>query len=511
MRGLWWLPIAVLMCFGAAWAQQDNGLSAVDQRVADLEAELSYRIVGGVVAKEKAWPWQVALFKRGGGGKFYFHCGGSLIDRSWVLTAAHCISSTDPNDYVMYEGTNMIAGSGDPPGHRLAVRRIVRHEGYNPTTSENDIALIELSNEATSQAVELSSSESNVLERPGTSATVTGWGTLRATIQNGTVDLLTHENIRPGDPKYFTTRLMEVEIPLVDEDTCRKTFIHTNAVIDHRFLCAGLVEGGKDSCQGDSGGPLVAKAANGQFIQIGVVSNGIGCALKEGYGAYSRVSAFKDWIQSNAHIDPFQHEAPSQGPVASAIPPQTSPAPPTSAVPPSPSVLAPPPQPVSTSDNAAGIQVGFVQGQTLRVGQKAQFRVSAAKPGYLVLLDVAPGRQPAQIFPNKRSLSSPTGGRPRSNFIEAGHPITVPDPGNPYEGFEFTADLPAGEGKLVAILSDEPLKSVPLPDAPMPMDQPQSMDYLAHLMAELSRDLEIQGTKQPHDWSFATKTYRIVQ
>jgi hypothetical protein len=318
------------------------------------------------------------------------------------------------------------------------------------------------------------------------------------------MSLLTHESVRPGDPKYFTNRLMEVDIPLVDEGTCRKTYSHTNAVIDHRSLCAGLAEGGRDSCQGDSGGPLVAKATNGRFVQIGVVSNGIGCGLKDGYGAYSRVSAFKDWIQANAHIDPFQHDTPSPGPVESPAQPPVAPPP----------ISTPPPTrpPLSSAlDNAAGIQVDVVQGQTLRLGQKAQFRVSAAKSGYLVLLDATPGRKLVQIFPNQHSLVSPTGGRPKSNFIEPARPITVPDPGNPYEGFAFTVDLPTGDGKLVAILSDDPLKSVPVPDMPLPMDQAQSIEYLAHLLGELGRDLEIQGTKQPRNWSFVTKNYRIVQ
>lgn len=501
MRQLFWVLVALMTYCNLASAQEHGGLSAVDQRISDLEAEVSYRIVGGVVAKERAWPWQVIFFENLGGG--YIYCGGSIINRKWILTAAHCIKSAKPKDYALYEGTNTITSPVKTPGHRLAVERVIRHEKYNDTTSENDIALIELATPATSEPVELSFPEGSDLERPGTLATVTGWGTLRATThnQNGTIDVLTHEVIRPGDPKYYTNRLMEVELPLVDENTCKKTFSSTRSVIDHRSLCAGLAEGGKDSCQGDSGGPLVAKAASGRFLQIGVVSFGISCALKDGYGVYSRVSAFKDWIEANAHIDPFQHDVPDPGPTASLTPPVTSPPASTPLNTPSTS---------SALDNLAGIKVDVVQGQTLKVGEKAQFRVSAKKSGYLVLLDAPPGQKLVQIFPNKRSLASPTGGRPKSNFIEAGSSITVPNPGNPYEGFVFTADLPAGDGKLIAILSDDPLKSIPMPEMPLPMDQVQSIDYLAHMMAELGRDLEIQGATKPRNWSFVTKNYRIV-
>jgi hypothetical protein len=48
------------------------------------------RIVGGQEATPGEWPWQVALLK----GTFQF-CGGSLVSNQYVITAAHCVKSTD--------------------------------------------------------------------------------------------------------------------------------------------------------------------------------------------------------------------------------------------------------------------------------------------------------------------------------------------------------------------------------------------------------------------------------
>jgi len=45
------------------------------------------RIVGGKNADLGEWPWIIALFNAG--RQF---CGGSLIDREHVLTAAHCVA-----------------------------------------------------------------------------------------------------------------------------------------------------------------------------------------------------------------------------------------------------------------------------------------------------------------------------------------------------------------------------------------------------------------------------------
>lgn len=49
--------------------------------------------------------------------------------------------------------------------------------------------------------------------------------------------------------------------------------------------------------QGDSGGPMVIKY-NGTWIQAGIVSFGIGCALPKIPGVYARVSEYEEWIKS---------------------------------------------------------------------------------------------------------------------------------------------------------------------------------------------------------------------
>jgi hypothetical protein len=485
------LSVAAFMLGGVASAQQldeqNDGLSAAEQRIADFEAEITCRIVGGVVAKEKAWPWQVIYYLKTERG--YIYCGGSIIDQKWILTAAHCTHSLNPSDYSVYEGTNTIAGPTRTPGHKLKVQRVIPHEGYNKKTHENDIALIELANKATSKVVQLSAPQDGALEKPGTLATVTGWGTLRALIQGGTVDLLTNQPVRPGDPKYFTNRLMQVDIPLVDEATCRGIY---GSTIDHRSLCAGLAAGGKDSCQGDSGGPLVTPTAGGGFAQIGVVSFGKHCAMKDGYGVYTRVSAFDDWIHAKTGISK------PLGPGASA------PAPP----PP----VAPPPSVKPTANNKAGLSIGFVQGNTLKPGQSIQFTASAQMSGHLILIDFTPDGKATQIYPNRRSLSASK--LSKSNRLQADRQLVVPDPNNPYEGFEFKAEPPTGEGFLLAILSAKPLSSVDLPSLPKTMERPDSLEYVSNIIDELKRDLALStdagAQNRAQDWSYVISPYKIV-
>src|SRR6476469_786345 len=93
------------------------------------------RIVGGEPTDIKQHPWQVALTI---GGNL---CGGSIIAQKWVLTAAHCVRPVPE-----LSGVKAKAGATDytSGGIWTQIEKIVVHEGYNPTTNENDLALIKL-------------------------------------------------------------------------------------------------------------------------------------------------------------------------------------------------------------------------------------------------------------------------------------------------------------------------------------------------------------------------------
>ena len=66
--------------------QIESGLQCTDGL---LNAQENAKIVGGVIAEQGTYPWQVRLNIDGG-----FLCGGAIIHDRWVLTAAHCCEDT---------------------------------------------------------------------------------------------------------------------------------------------------------------------------------------------------------------------------------------------------------------------------------------------------------------------------------------------------------------------------------------------------------------------------------
>ena len=172
------------------------------------------------------------------------------------------------------------------------VARIIVHPKYTEASrSGHDIALVELSKPWNGPLAHLSARRSDDPETPpGSIAMVAGFGD-----QKWQASLKLFAN-RDGSRVAAGSRVLrEVDLPTIAAKECRARY--KGSKVGPEQICAGHLQGRKDSCQGDSGGPLVAFDRQGCPYQIGIVSWGPECASEKAYGVYTRVSAYIDWIR----------------------------------------------------------------------------------------------------------------------------------------------------------------------------------------------------------------------
>jgi trypsin len=266
------------------------------------------RIVGGETTTIEQWPWQVALACEPGSspqclenenGFFRQFCGGSLVAEDIVITAAHCVYDDEPevlafepaSDFEVFTGRTTLSSS---QGQEIDVQEIYyfiddgmgnptlqaqsdpqvdpESELFDPVTMEWDVAILLLESESSSQPIKIAGADETVLWEAGRTAFISGWGDLES---------------GAGD---FPDDLHAAEIEMISDETCGSGSSYGTDFIEETMVCAGVLEGGRDTCQGDSGGPLVVPVDGGGFRLVGDTSWGIGCAFPDLPGVYGRIA-----------------------------------------------------------------------------------------------------------------------------------------------------------------------------------------------------------------------------
>lgn len=221
-------------------------------------------VIGGDVAPAGWFPWMVRLS---------MGCGGTLIASRVVLTAGHCVAGTGPET-----GIGVTAGVVDLESPDAITARsvaVIRAPEFRTETRGNDWAVVALDRAIDRPTVKLAGGDT---ADTGTFV-VMGWG-----------------STREGAGRQ-ERRLRYATVSTVPDADCAADYRRAGVdLIGKDSICAG--GHGIDTCQGDSGGPMVGRDGSGRWVQVGIVSWGLGCA-RDGYpGVYTEVSTFRQAIEA---------------------------------------------------------------------------------------------------------------------------------------------------------------------------------------------------------------------
>ncbi|XP_014217925.1 serine protease easter [Copidosoma floridanum] len=237
-----------------------------------------------------------------------FRCSGTIINRRYVLTAAHCLVDLPKGMKVSFvrvgeynlnrmrdcerldEGTITICANEHQD---IGIESTHSHKGYSDVSWRNDVALIRLNatlkfenqHSVLPICLPLNATFRIATTTRGSTVTATGWGVTSL-----------------GSQKSLSPKLMRAELALQPLERCSRAFANRLFVkLWHKQICAGGNGSTGSTCTGDSGGPLqtIVSLPNGEtrIVQIAVISFGLTeCSGDGAYGVYTDLAYYVDWI-----------------------------------------------------------------------------------------------------------------------------------------------------------------------------------------------------------------------
>lgn len=196
------------------------------------------------------------------------HCGGSLINTHYVITASHCVNGKSiPSDWRLtgvrlgeWDTTTNPDCETDVRGEKdcapehidVLIERAIPHPQYNPSSKNqvHDIALLRLNRDIVytdfvrpiclpiNNNLRLAAFDGIVMD-------IAGWGKT--------------EKVSASSLK------LKASVEGYTIEGCRSIYMRQNIILEDTQICAGGKEG-IDSCRGDSGGPLISLDTTNRFV-----------------------------------------------------------------------------------------------------------------------------------------------------------------------------------------------------------------------------------------------------
>ncbi|XP_058453454.1 CLIP domain-containing serine protease B8-like [Malaya genurostris] len=281
----------------------------VDEEKTCGHQSFGQKLLGGHITDIDEFPWMAMLLYDGEGSNVVSPgCGGALISRNFVLTAAHCLVgrivqkkgnlklvrlgeydlNSDPDCMLDEKVKDCTDGKVD-----VKPKRIIAHPQYaaNALSQHHDIGLVQLEKPIEYsdfiQHICLPEAASSNGATAGAKLNVCGWGRtnfFRSELGGNAVSPVK----------------LKVVLPYVDHQNCRDIYRPHKLELGSGQICAGGQKA-KDTCAGDSGSPLMFfDSKRGVWVLTGLVSLGVQkCGTEGRPGIYTNVREYVPWIRRN--------------------------------------------------------------------------------------------------------------------------------------------------------------------------------------------------------------------